>query len=110
MVGERDGDCSGAGADVEDIERGLVVQFGEDGFDEVFGFGARDKDGGRDAEGEAVELLLAGDVLDGFVGEAAVDGGVVGGLLTGGEEAVGVGEVVGARDSERVEEEDEGVA
>ena len=47
------------------------IEFGEDGFDEVFGFGAGNEDGGGDVEREAVELLLAGDVLDGFVGEAA---------------------------------------
>ena len=46
---------------------------GEDGFDEMLGLGARDKDGGSDVEGEAVELLLAGDVLDGLVSKAAVD-------------------------------------
>ena len=72
MVSERDGDGSGAGADVEDIERRFVVEFAEDGFDEVLGLGARDEDGGRDVEGEAVELLLAGDVLDGLVGEATL--------------------------------------
>ena len=46
----------------------------EDGFDEVLGLGAGDEDGGGDLEGEAVELLLAGDVLDGFVVQAARDG------------------------------------
>ena len=39
----------------------------------MFGFGAGDEDGGSDAEGEAVELLFAGDVLDGLVGGAALD-------------------------------------
>ena len=33
----------------------------------MLGLGAGDEDGGGDVEGEAVELLLAGDVLDGFV-------------------------------------------
>jgi hypothetical protein len=73
MMGERDGDGSGAGAYVEDIEWGLVVQFCEDGFDEVLGFGPGDENGGGDVQCEAVELLLAGDVLDGFAGEAALD-------------------------------------
>ena len=45
----------------------------EDGFYEEFGLGAGDEDGGGDVEGEAVELLGAGDVLDGFDGEAAGD-------------------------------------
>ncbi len=51
----------------------------EDGFDEVLGLGAGDEDGGGDVEGEAVELLLAGDVLDGFVVQAAGDASFVDG-------------------------------
>lgn len=85
-------------------------EFGEDGFDEVLGFGAGDEDGGSDAKGEAEELLLAGDVLDGFVGEAAGDGGVVGGLLLRCEDAVRVGVELGAVDAEGVEQKGEGVA
>ena len=84
MVGERDGDGSRAGANVENPEARGGVEFGEDGFDEVFGFGAGDEDGGGDVEGEAVEFLLAGDVLDGLVGEAAGDEGFVGGALARG--------------------------
>jgi hypothetical protein len=61
-------------------------------------------------EGEAVELLFAGDVLDGLAGEAALDEGVVVRLLLGREGAVGVGVQGGAGDSEGVEEEKERVA
>ena len=60
------------------------TELGEDGFDEEFGFGAGDEDGGGDVEGQAVEFLLAGDVLDGFVGEAAGDEAFEGGSLLGG--------------------------
>jgi hypothetical protein len=123
MVGESDGDGPGAGADVEDMEGlglgrrlgrrqkqvpplrcGMTTKFHEDSFDEELGFGAGDEDGGGDVEGQAVELLLAGDVLDGLVGEAAGDEGLVGGGLVGGERAVGVGVVGGAGEGGDVEE------
>ena len=75
--GQGDCDGSGAGAYVGDAY-GLVVREAlEDGFDEVLGLGARDEDGGSDLKSETVELLLAGDVLDGFVLEAAGDEGFV---------------------------------
>ena len=74
----------------------MTTKFHEDGFDEEFTFGAGDEDGGGDVEAEAVEFLLSGDVLDGFVGKAAGDEDLVGGGLFGGEEAVGVGVVGGA--------------
>ena len=48
---------------------------------------------------------MADDVLDGFVAQAAGDGGFVRRLLFGGEDAVGVGDERGARDVEGVEEE-----
>jgi hypothetical protein len=67
------------------MRRGLAIGLGSSSVrtasTRMFGLGARDEDGGGDAEGEAVELLLAGDVLDGLVGEAAADEGVIGGLL-----------------------------
>ena len=113
MGGERDGDGSGAGADVGDAE-GLVCvdlgHLGKDGLDEVLGLGAGDEDGWRDVEGEAVELLLAGDVLDGFVVEAAGDGCFVARGLFGGEGAFRVGEERRFCDVEGVEEEELGVA
>src|ERR1035441_6857047 len=63
-----------------------------------------------DVEREAVELLLASDVLDGLVREAAENEAVVAGLLMGSERAVAVGVQRGARDSERVEKQQERVA
>ncbi len=88
----------------------MTAKFSEDGFDQVFGFRARDEDGWCDVEREAVELLLAGDVLDGLVREAAENEAVVAGLLMGSERAVAVGVQRGARDSERVEKQQERVA
>src|ERR1035441_3571731 len=91
MVGERNGDGSGAGADVEDLEVRGGVELGEDGFDEKFGFGAGNENCWRDVERERIELLLAGDVLDGLAGEAAKDEVLVEGLLVEGEDAAGGG-------------------
>src|SRR5882757_2717071 len=73
-------------------------------------FGARDEDGGRDFQGEAVELLLAGDVLDGLVVQTAADAVFVRGALTGAEFVIGVGDEGDARDLQDVEEEQFGVA
>jgi len=83
---------------------------GEDGFDEMLGLRARDEDGGGDAEVEAVELLVAGDVLDGLVEEAASEALLVEGLLLRGEFADGVGEEGGSGYMECVEEKEFGVA
>lgn len=110
MVGERDGDGSAAGAYVEDAEWLVGGESVEDGFDEELGFGAGDEDGGGDLEGDAVEVLGAGDVLDGFEGEAAGEEGFVGGLVIGGEGSFGMGEEGGVGDVEGVEEEELGVA
>ncbi len=76
----------------------------------MFGFGARDEDGGSDFQYETVELLLAGDVLDGFVAQAARDAVFVGGALAGGEFVIGVGDEGDARDLQGVEEEEFRVA
>ncbi len=110
MMCERDGDSAGAGADVENARLNRLLQFIEHGFDEVLSFRPGDEDGGRDAEGEAEELLLAGDVLDGLVLQAAADGGLIGGRLFGRDGAVGIGVELRASDTERVKEQRERVA
>ena len=76
----------------------------------MLGLGAWDEDGRGDVEEEAVKLLLAGDVLDGLVVQAAGDGVFVDGLLAGGEFSVGVGEERDAGDLQDVEEQEFGVA
>ena len=109
-MGERDGNGSGAGADVEDLQRRGGINFREHCFDEMLRFGTRDEDCGRDVECEAVELLLAGDVLDGLVGEAAEDEALVMRLLVGREDAGWVGVELCAGDSECVQEQQQRVA
>ena len=74
--------------------------------DEKFGFGARDEDGGGDAEGEAVKLGLAEDVLDGLEAKTAFDEALVGGLLVAIERAFGVRDEGGALYAEGVHEEE----
>ena len=82
----------------------------ECGFDEVLGFRAGDEDGGGDAEVEGVELLVAGEVLEGLAGGAAGDEGVEGGELLARDFGFGVGEDVGTVASDGVGEEGFGVA
>ena len=81
--GQRDGDGSGAGANVGDAEGKIVGEAVENCFDKVLGLGAGDEDSGSDLEWEAIKLLLAGDVLDGLVFQAAGDVGFVEGLIGG---------------------------
>ena len=112
---ECDGDGARARADVENIRRGGGIEFGlrhfgEDGFDQVFSFGPRDEDSGCDAQREAVKLLLTGDVLDGFVGEAALDCGFVRSMLGIRQGAVGIGVKLGASDAERMQQQEKCVA
>ena len=108
-VGQGDGDCSGAGSDVQDSWVVGPLEGVEDGFDQEFGFGAGDEDSGGDAEGEAVELLGAEDVLDGFEVEAPRYVALVQSLCVAVEFAVGVGDEGGAFDLEGVHEEHRGV-
>jgi hypothetical protein len=108
--GQGDGDGSGAGAYVGDGNGVVVGETGEDGFDKMLGLRARDEDGGCDVEGEAKELLLANDVLDGLVSKAAVDASFVEVELVGGEFVVRVGEEGRAGDLQGVEKEEFGVA
>src|SRR5262249_38922724 len=88
--GKSDGDAAGAGSDVGDEETGAVVFVGaasaklakgetvESDFDEVFGFGARNENVGSHFEGEAPKFLLAGEMLDGYAGNAAFEEILVG--------------------------------
>ena len=110
VVGECDGDGSGAGANVEDLEGGGGIELGQDGLDEVLRLRPWDEDGGGYVEGERVELLFADDVLDGLVGEAAEDEGVVVGLLRKGERAARVGMQLSARDANGVQQQQSGIA
>ena len=109
--GERDG--AGAGTDVEDVgiaEVGVVGDPAKDSFDEELGFGAGDESVGSDVEHEAEEFLVAGDVLDGFFGDAAGDEGAVGFVEAGREFGVGVGDEPGAVVEEEMGEEGFGLA
>jgi hypothetical protein len=108
--GESDRDGSGAGADVGDLQRLVCRQELQDGFDEVLGLRARDEDGRGDVESEAIELLLACDVLDGLVAESAGDAAFVEGLLVRGELVVGVSDESSSGDLESVEEKKFSVA
>jgi len=98
LEGQRDGEDAGAGAYVEDFEVFLVREELQNRLDEVFGFRARDEDGWGDVEVETVELLLAGDVLDGFAGSAAVNTLPVGELFC--QLTVRVCEKLGAANTE----------
>ena len=121
--GERDGDGSGACADVDDLETtrcnrvcdlgrsvGLGVGPVEDGLDEVFGFGAGDEDVRGDAEVEAEEFLSAGDVLQRLLSGSASDESAEGFEVFGRKVVFGVGEEPGAVVMESVGEEGLGVA
>lgn len=110
MGGESDCDGSGAGADVGDLQGLIGWQAVEDGFNEELCFGAGDQDGWSDFEEEAVKLLLAGDVLDGLVVQAAADGVCIGGLLLCCELAHGMGEEGDTGNLQGVEEQEFGVA
>src|ERR1035437_596563 len=76
LVGQRDGDGAGAGADIYDSKWGNARRRfagGEAGgplddlLDQVLGLRAGNEDVARDAKGQAVELSFGGAVLDGFV-------------------------------------------
>jgi len=114
MHGERDRDGASAGADVENLKRmngcGFFCDEVEDGFDEELGFGARDEGIRRDAEGDAEEFLLAGEMLQWFVGGAAGGENTELSEVFGGEWVVGMGEKPSAVSVEDVREESFGIA
>jgi hypothetical protein len=96
MGGECQSDGAGAGADIENMERLVVRETFQNGFNEVLGLGAGDERGGGDFELESKELLLAGNVLDGLVAEAASDGSLINGKLQRREDTRGISEERGA--------------
>ena len=65
--------------------------------DEQLCLRSRDQDSRGDMEGQAVELLLPGDVLNRLVLETAIDAPAKEGLLFGHELARGVGEKLRTR-------------
>jgi len=111
--GECERDGAGAGADVEDV--GVAQSWAggdpvENGFDEELGFGAGDEGVAGDPEVEAVELLMGGEVLDGFSGGAAGDEGAIVVEECRGEFGVRVGDEPGAVAGEEMGEEGLGLA
>jgi hypothetical protein len=82
----------------------------QDGLDEELGFGAGDEGVAGDAEVEAVELLVSGEVLDGFFGGATGDERTIGMKEGGGELGFGVGDEPGAVAEEEMGEEGLGLA
>ena len=75
FVGERDGEASGTGANVGDMQgfarqasvhmnfQAALTESGECYLHDVFGFRTRNQDGGCNFEIEAPEFLMAGQVL-----------------------------------------------
>jgi hypothetical protein len=104
--GEGDTDGAGAGAGVSDGAEGLWE--GEDELDEVFGFGPGDEDAGGYLEVTGEEFLAAGDVLDGFAGDALVEVAAVVDPGEFGEGVAGVAEKENALFLERVHEKEFG--
>ena len=110
MDGECDGNGARPGADIDELHRLTRGEECEDSFDEMLGLRTRDENCGADVEAKAVELLLAGDVLDGLELAAAVDGDLIESVLLGGEVAVWICDQGDTGDLQRVEEKKFGVA
>ena len=89
MRGKGNGDSTRSGANVRnsDGKKDVLCGYGlsrkpaEDAFNEELGFRARDKNVRSDLKGKTVELLLAGQVLQRFVGGAALDEALKTGML-----------------------------
>ena len=124
MFGESHGDGAGAGANVQNPKRRngdarceirdakslrFFCYVVKHGLDEELGFGAGDESVGSDAEGEAIKFLLAGEVLERFVGGAASGECAELGEVIGRERVVDVGEDEGAIAAEDVGEKGFGV-
>ena len=110
MGGQRDCNGSGTGADVGDLQRLVRWQELQDSFDHEFGLRSWDKDGGGHREGQAVELLLPGDVLDGLIPQTPVNRDFVADLLIGREFASRISEKGNPGDIEGVEKQEFGIA
>ena len=86
---QRDGDASGAGADVEDMTGEVGGQAFEREIDKKLGLGARNQRSGRAAEIATIELAVANQVGDGLTGQATFDE-LVEAMCVGVIECVGV--------------------
>jgi len=91
-------------------ECGFFCDGVKNSLNEELGFGAGDESVRGDAEGEPVELLLAGEMLERRVRGAAGGECAELGEAFGGERVVDVGEDEGAVAAEDVREENFGVA
>ena len=67
-----------------------MVQKLQNSFDQLFGLGAGDEDGGGDDEIQAPEFLMAGDVLRGNAAGAFGESGFISSGFVGGQLALGV--------------------
>jgi hypothetical protein len=114
MFCESDGDGSGAGANIENAKRvsgrGFFCDEVEHGLDEPLGFGAGDEGVRRDAEGEAKEFLLAGEVLLRLVRGASRGESAELREVFGAERVIAVGEEEGAVALKYVREQRLGIA
>ena len=107
---KRNGDCARAGAHVDDARIGLTAEALQHCFHQVFGFGPRDQNIGRDLEQQAKELLNAGDVLDRLCRQAALEQAVKLICFRRGEKALGMGKQCCLIPSQHVGQKHFGVA
>jgi hypothetical protein len=105
MRGERQCDSSGPGTHIEDIDRTIMGNAFEHGFDQVLGLRARNEGSRGHFESESEELLLAGDVLDGLAAEPALDDGLISGKLFRREHAIWMCEQGSAVDVKNVQQQ-----
>ena len=80
-MSQRNGNCAGAGANVHDARLGKIRREirreRKNLLHQVLGFGPGNEHVAIHVKGQPVELGLAGDVLDGLAGQAALDERVV---------------------------------
>ncbi len=70
---QRDGNTTGAGADIENVAAEIGRQAFEHEVNQQLGLGPRNQRGGRAAEVPSVELAVADQVGDGFAGNSPFD-------------------------------------